>query len=100
MSAVGRPSPENLAGGLKSLGEFHDGQAQYFANRDQIQEVEPSLASFIFADKCLLRSYSLCHLILRQSLLFSEFAQEVEKNPSLSLLSACSLRRRRHCASA
>ena len=52
------------------------------------REVEPPLSSFILADKSLLCSDSLCHLILRQSLLPSEFTQEVEKDRSLALFPA------------
>jgi hypothetical protein len=65
---------ERLTRGLESLSEPYDRYPQNITNANQIYEVEASLASFIFADKCLFDSHRFCQLILCQIPLFSQFA--------------------------
>ena len=55
---------ERFTRGFESLSEPHDGHPQNVTNGNQIYEVKPSLASFIFADKCLFYSHRSCQLIL------------------------------------
>jgi integrase len=65
---------ERFTRGLESLSELYDRDPQNVTNGNQIYEVEASLASFIFANKCLFDSHRFCHLILCQIPLFSQFA--------------------------
>ncbi len=63
-----------LTRGLESLSELYDRHPQNVTDPNQIYKVEASLASFIFADKCLFDSHRFCQLILCQIPLFSLFA--------------------------
>ncbi len=83
---------EKFPSDLESLCKLHDGDTQHITNCHQIQEVKPPLSSFIFANKCLLCSYRLPHLILRQIPFSSKFTQQVQEDFPFALFSARPLR--------
>ena len=83
---------ECLACTFKLLSKSSNWQAYNFTNRYEIQEIEPSFSSLIFADKGLFDTDSFCHLDLRQTILSPDISQKLEQDFSFALSSARTLR--------